>query len=368
MSLSRQTRSRAKTEAVCQQLYDFALQREPHAKLPTTRELCDLLETSRTTLNEALNMLEEQNVLYRKQSSGIYVSPKIHRRVIYILLYSYLFLGRYASPFWGMLWGLLAQEAEKRSETRNEYYCSHLILRQQRDESALPEEVLTAVQLNKVHGVLTVGTVAPLDTYFDLHHIPCVAFAGWGHWNVALDMQEEVRLAVKALAEQGCRSIGFWGVRDSGADPGEQPDKFRAVLAEHGLPFEPSLFRHGQPLDATGYNANYQEQGYQLARDVFAQPQGSRPDGLVINNDMMTSGMLVALHEMGIQIGSDLKIATHTNAGSPTLYGYEELLIRIEHDPARLVETMYATLDAVLNGQPPEQRVTYIRPVLRLPA
>src|SRR3954452_7213594 len=47
----------------------------PHDKLPTERQLADMLQVSRLTVRRALDDLTAQNLVYRIQGSGTFVRP-----------------------------------------------------------------------------------------------------------------------------------------------------------------------------------------------------------------------------------------------------------------------------------------------------
>ena len=89
------------------------------------------------------------------------------------------------------------------------------------------------------------------------------------------------------------------------------------------------------------------------------------PDGLVILDDMMARGALVALSKRGQRPGSDVKIATHVNAGSTALHGYEDDLSLIEVNPAHIVSAMFSMLETLMAGEIPDEPVVSIRPQLR---
>jgi DNA-binding GntR family transcriptional regulator len=65
-----------KTQALREHLSQLIGTLEPHAKLPTMRELCATLGVSPMTANRALSELEAGGVIYRRQGSGTFVAPR----------------------------------------------------------------------------------------------------------------------------------------------------------------------------------------------------------------------------------------------------------------------------------------------------
>lgn len=347
MTTVRKYQPESKTELLCEQLKKMALERGPDAKLPATRELCAIFQTSHVMITTALNVLEAQNVVYRKARNGIFVSPKIYRKSIHILLSSSFFLAPMLSPFWGMLWGMLAYETRQRSKSRNEYYTNHLIYVAWDETSEMPEELSAAASAEQLHAVLAIGTDELIYNWCKEQCIPCISFAGPGHRMVAIDQREIIRLAIEALMQRGCRRLGLWIPAIDAQNREEMRIRyFKELLALYALPFVPELVRTG-PLTLPGATSQalLQEQGLALALEVFDPHATTRPDGLVIVDDMMTEGALIGLERYGIRVGTEVRIATHANRGSSVLFGHTDQLIPVEIDPAAIVKTMLALLD-----------------------
>ncbi len=372
----RQIRPDAKIPVLCERLRELALQKGPQTKLPTSQELCRMFETTHTTLGNALDILEEQHVLYRKQGSGIYVSPKLYRKSIGIMCYSY-FMTAQTSPFWGMFWGLFAREAQRRLEIHNEAYSFHMPLLSPQAELALSEDLLEMIQAKKVHGLLAVGLLSPTYDWLVERGIPNVTFAGKGDVMVCEDTVGRDRLAFRCLAEQGCRHIGYWYARVAFHDQDvvmvpelDYPEAplIEPLLAEVNLELNPDLVKSWKvpAFSPTSHEfLTYQEQGYRLAMEVFGSSSTARPDGLLIGDDMLTAGAVQALHELGVRVGEDVKIVSHANRGSPALFGLSKYISMVEFDPAEIVQTMFGALEHILSGESPSQSVITVRPILR---
>ncbi len=56
---------------------------EPGDKLPSEKRLCDYFKVSRVTVRQALQILENQNLIYRKQGLGAFVAEeKVHQALV----------------------------------------------------------------------------------------------------------------------------------------------------------------------------------------------------------------------------------------------------------------------------------------------
>ena len=354
-----------------ERLNQLAHERGPGSKLPTVQEMRRDYNVSVTTVQEALHTLEAGNVLYRRQGSGIYVSPHLHRKNVRVLLNGAFAVGQGVSPFWGMLWGRTIEAAQKRAETQDETLDFHLVaLGAGIDDAyfaALESDVLTG----RVHGLLSIGLDNAVPDWIRQPETPHVAYAGDGHWRVLSGDDSRIGVGIAALAEQGCRRIDYWNhiiLALSGDLAQKEKEAYQDALHALYLPVPPGALPHLAEAIATPEwrRLSIQEQGYRLTHHLFA---GRRPpiDGLFIGDDMMTSGAIIAFHELGIQIGRDITLATGSNAGSPILFGYEKRLTRIEIDPGAIARAMFAMLDGLMSGRAPESPDAIVNPLIRLP-
>jgi DNA-binding LacI/PurR family transcriptional regulator len=358
---SRQRGADARVASLQAELRALAYRKGPDAKLPTVRELCEALGTSWTSLSEALNQLEAQNVIYRKLGSGIYVSPKLHQKRISVLLDSHGFRAPGASPFWTSLTALLMDKAQSCAETRDEDYIFQ-IASQSKDPDVMDragEELLKGIDAGTIHAVMSVALQGPLVERLMERDVPFVAFAGPGKWTVVGDVAQTTRTGIPPLVEQGCRRIGFWKPSTSYDDMTIEEIEadaanFAECLRESGVPVIDALIRDNRRAPGTE-TGTLQEQGYRAVQQAFGPDRDAWPDGLLICDDMMTSGALVALQHKGIVVGRDVKIATHANRGSTVLFGHDASLTLLEVDVAGIVDTMFEMMGRLLSGDAPRQ-------------
>ena len=363
------------------ELRSLAFARGPEAKLPTMQELRDEYGVSQATITAALDLLEREEVVYRVPRFGIFVSPKLHRKTILVIMNSSLQEANQVSPFWGMLWGLFTREAQRRSDTRNEQILFHTAPPGiYPPELPLPDSIVQQIETGQADGVLSIGLHANGINELVRHEAPLVVFAGPGHWMVRLAHEELVALLVPSLAARGCRKIALWRPSrnrfgdldddldddpdDSYAEAAVTPGQVRDELRRNGLTLLPDFIQDFRHLPLAERPASLQAEGYELILDIFQRETRPRPDGVLSADDMITSGALSAMHELGLKPDDDLIIATHSNRGAPTLFGYHHRLIRAEFDPQEIVAAMFRKLDLLMEGKTPEQAITRVSPRL----
>src|SRR5689334_21043596 len=95
MALLRKKRTEnSRVDLVYSQIRELAFKRGPEAKLPTLAELQNAYGASQATVSGALDELEAENVIFRKDRSGIFVSPRLHQKMVLVLLESSFFRHR----------------------------------------------------------------------------------------------------------------------------------------------------------------------------------------------------------------------------------------------------------------------------------
>ncbi len=373
-----------KTQVLRDQLSSLVATMQPDEKLPTMRQLQDQLGVSPMTLHRALSELEAHKLIYRRQGSGTYVAPKndAHRVLepgvpTVGLVYDRDIFGSQASPFGA----LLMEEARRRASEHGERFS--LYLAASNDEDApVHDDLREAVEQGRLRGVLYAGEGNPRALQWLLEHdIPVVSlsYLARAPYRVCIDHAQLVKLGVQTLVSQGCKHIGLWiplgvgiGTNDNGVFA--ELDAFRSALKKQGLKFDEALVwraeEHNSQVSQTP--ESNQAQGLRAARELFGKAKKTEtstrtlPDGLVIDDDMMTRGALTYLSKHGISVGVNLHIATHTNRGSDVLLGHEDEMSLLEIDPSEIAQAMFEILESLMQGEKPAQQVVAIKPKLRV--
>lgn len=354
-------------QTVVEQLTALAYTLGPEERLPTFVELRKRLGVSVTTLVSALDDLEARGVLTRKHGVGIFVARDALRRNIAMLCDARFFQGDTAvSPFWS----LLVQQVWKHVRENGDQFALYFVAAYGDDHEeigigvpkAIGDRLASDLKQGRIQGVIGAGLSPCVSYWLQQIAIPFVAFAGYAPHHVQLDVGGGIQRGAEALIASGCRKIGFWT-----ASPAESENVavFQRTLEQAGIPYYPALLQCRQEKEATSITNLHL--GERAVRSTFEGNPALLPDGVLCDDDMLARGALPLLSQKGIRIGKDLLFATQTNAGSPLLFGYEEGLIRIEMEPARLAKEMITLLQAQMMGQETKEAAVFLAPTLRLP-
>jgi DNA-binding LacI/PurR family transcriptional regulator len=359
-------------KALCEPLKQLAHKHGPGAKLPTREELCGLLNTNPATLHSALRELEAGNVIYSRRGSGIFVSPKLYQKNVRIFFNANLISRAGLSPFWGMFSGLILGEAQRRAAMSQTEYRFELADPSHFHDPATVDSLIRSYREALIHGMIAVGMGEHPDHPAIDATVPVVTYADFGNWQVEADIPHGAHLGFEALVGMGARKLAIWThfAHDmDGPDGRSYLTALEAVVKSHALPYDPDL-THGPRTflggDPSVVGLTYQEQGYLMARHVFSG-DGAKPDGLLLGDDMIAQGVLTALQHIGVRPGVDVRIVSTCNAGSPMLYGYEDMLAFVEYDPAKLATALFDVLHVLMSGRVPEQDQMLVKPRLFMP-
>lgn len=270
------------------------------------------------------------------------------------------------------------EQVRTRGDQDGESYSLHLASRSEDAEGPLPANLTEELREGRVDGVIGLGLPAATVQWIEGTGVRLVTFAGPGKHPVTIDTEEGIRQGVTQLAALDCQRIAFFApvtpYRHYPPPPKESPlvRVFEQTLRDAEMAFDPDLVwdnQHLIPAQGGIHTLTHAEQGYQAAMELFGPHTAPEewPEGIYSTDDLLTQGVLAALQRVGAQIGENVQIATHQNAGSHALLGYEERLIRLLFDPAEVARVGFDTLDRLLRGERARPETLRVKPRLLMP-
>lgn len=218
-------------------------------------------------------------------------------------------------------------------------------------EQAEPwDQLLTANRRGEFQAVAVCSAAWPQIRWLSRTGIPYVVASPIHVPNrVFQDLTQGMRLAVRALAEQGCRSLGaIMPLATTGRIEGESvpeyPAVYEAVLdaaRHHGMSFRDEWIR------SSGTNAHVTESfgqerfGYSEFRTLWKSRE--RPDGLIAFPETTARGVLTAVLELGVKIPRELHLVLHRSLEIPMLCPVQATFV--VSGIRQLADAMVQTLD-----------------------
>jgi len=168
----------------------------------------------------------------------------------------------------------------------------------------LPTEVLGLVDQTHVDGLVITPPIsesAELMKALDRRDVPFVRIApnDIKHPSPYADMDDEgaAREMTEYLIGLGHRRIGFIIGHPDHYCSGRRLGGYKAALRAHRLPYQPEYVKQGQFVF---------ESGMESGRQLLMLPH--RPTAIFASNDDMAAGVVMAAHEMGIDVPGQLSI------------------------------------------------------------
>jgi len=111
---------------------------------------------------------------------------------------------------------------------------------------------------------------------------------------------------IKHLIEKhNCKKIGFMSANQTiSAEATQRFEAYKFALADNNLKYDDNIVFHG---------AFTQDTGYRVLRDNFSTKEEVNSDALLVANDNMALGCIIALQELGVKIPKDVKVVGFDN-------------------------------------------------------
>lgn len=326
----------------------------PGARLPRMRELAKSLGITLATLDQGLTQLERRGVFDRRPRSGVFVSSRIGRKTIGMVIGWNIFSVGDDAAFYSLLVEACGQLAEKRG-----WQCSVFLdyfRLSARQLSPAHHDLVNALEDGRLNGLLLISSQGPhQEEWLRNQGVPLLCLDPGPDQGVIIDTGAMVRMAVTELVRQGVRKIGFIGVL------AEHMTMFREALDESGLSVENAWI---SAFGLLPVGTRFELQGGACARELLERaeqfPEKGMPEAIVVTDDLMTRGACAALVEKGFQIGRDLKVVSHANKGSPILESWKDRVILCEFDPQEIATALISRIECLMEGLEPSQRAVIL--------
>ncbi|MDD5706377.1 MAG: GntR family transcriptional regulator [Kiritimatiellae bacterium] len=287
----------------------------PGSQLPPVRALAQAWQADPMTVQRALVALEQEGLLVRRHGKGTFVRER-PRALKTIGLYYYG--GALANPEFRYL-RAIHRCLTDRIEASGRNWDVWNDPRPAAEAGQAWPALLDAVKRGAVDAVIAAQVDAAHALWLDKLPVP-VAIMGSRRMRKSIphNLARLPRMAVEALARQGCRSVGLISAWPSRCF---EPDHTDTVLVCYKSFMQEARKRKLRTLESWLVTPaelrrtpamSCEEWGYKAFMRVWNQPR--RPDGLVVINDAEALGVTMAILEKSIQVPDTLRLAYHKNA------------------------------------------------------
>jgi len=287
-------------------------------RLPSEVALSKELGVSAITLREALSVLAYRGFIERRHGSGTYVAdptanqwiaivtnldlshPNLsyfHRRVAYHL--------RALLADSGLKVRIYSGAAEGRPSSMTK-------------KADLPAAISADLKLGLVRGIVYLPC-SGWELFRDAG-IPVVGTSPALSYSVSLRRGDFLPSAMRSLAEQKCRKIGLLGWEHSFSS-----QAWEVELSRYSLSSQPEWFRND--LDYVRSSGA----GWHAFHSLW-QSRKEKPDGVIIDDDILFREVSLAILSERIHVPKDLKVFAHYNKGSRIILPFPCTIFEVDTD------------------------------------
>lgn len=343
-----------KTERMFERVADFL---EAHVKknlkpgdrLPGIKVLSKELGVSEWTLRSAQALLAQSGVLDVRHGSGVFMATPTERASRIGIYCAYDILNPRTSSFHQQVPYHL-REWLKEKGLASEIYVGDA----KPNEEATPGADLRFcrdVEANRLNGMVLLN-VNPTREWLEWEKkvgIPSIGLTK--NYKLTSNSETLIKIGLKTLLRAGCQKIALmsWGMNGRSAEP------FKKALEAVGLEYHPEWVTGDLHPALNGA-------GWEEFRELWSA-RSEKPDGILIDDDLLFSEACHAIQEMGISVPDELRIVARSNAGSRNHSPVPVTLV--ESNPREHAEIIGQQLMARLQGEPAEPVTTELTYTIR---
>lgn len=320
----------------------------PAQRLPTTRALAAEWRVDCKTVQRAMQRLRGAGLIERRPKRGTYVRATAIRPIIGIIVGPNLF--RADAYFHRTLVAALWEEVRRRQWEHRVY--DNLTCREKNEKEALHRQILADIRNHTYKGLLWID--APADRFKQevlTRDLPKVFFADDAN---VMDMYGFARAAVDYLVGHGRRRLFCIRGMVAPKRVKDDADGFRDGCAAHGLAAARGALCQIDHLgETTTPLADWL--GYRRIAALLTtwQRAGSRPDGLIVSDDVMVRGVAVGLREYGVKVPEEMLVVAATKEEIRHLYAAP--VVRYEFSVQEIARQLVDRLWRLVVKEPPSR-------------
>lgn len=307
----------------------------PGIKLPTEAELMQHFEVSRTTVSRAMRDLEQSGLVSRCRGSGTYV--KELEKGTQVTRLSFLVPWVESDARLPYVEGLIYQRIARLASEGGQSISLHCFDTNSADVRSGMLNAAQRVIDDKVDGVLYYPAEMPQDRmYINREIVTKLTAAGIQVVLVDRDIEkypqrsEFVRIGydnrrsgtilTNHLLELGCERIAFIGIPEDSTAVTDRMLGYQEAHQQHGLQVDPTLIRvaHEEDLDLD------------FCRRLLEE---AHPDAIIAKMDRYAALIGRQLNQLGVQIGTDIRLAGFDDDPIAELLAMPLTTIRLPVEP-----------------------------------
>jgi DNA-binding LacI/PurR family transcriptional regulator len=278
----------------------------PGDLLPSTEEFAVAWKSSYFTIHTALKTLVKEGWVERIHGRGTYVAQPEKRFLHAGIYHSLNIWSDEEATFQRRLNDCLVEKFRQMGKTTQIFIDS----RPESSQDDLFSPLAQAVFQRQIQCVISPNVNSKSLPLLAKLSIPTAFMTSQPRQpGVNFDEASYIRGAVRSLADQGCRSIGF--ITNVPTIDGDFTKFVREIKAA-GLESRPSWM-----IQPPEFQHRLQEYGFHAFRQLWKLRE--RPQGLIVYPDVAARGVIMAVLQAGIRVPEKMKFVFHRNAHVPML-------------------------------------------------
>ena len=319
---------------------------EPGRRLPPIMELAKRFKVSYETVRSGLRLLSQEGLVEQRTGSGTYVGDPTRNRHVGVLAEWDI-----SDPRTSYFYRRAPQQVLRFLRDRHvpvRLYTGHLAPGDDPPSALTCREFVSALERDRLCGVVAFGPHEVIDPWgekLQRRHIPVVGGNQICTGRVVHDNAQIVRLGTDYLLGHGRRRLALMEYHWPEDRRSKFAENFQAALTGAGVVANERWIRRAPTPCAP-------QAGWEEFRAIWAEGR-EKPDGLLICNDNLFPGAVMAILQLGIRVPEDLLVVTHFNKGSGMISPFP--VAKVQMDPEAYARAAAEMLLQLMRHEPVEK-------------